>query len=155
MNRSANDMGWGNLTYHASRLDCDADERMGNYTPCWTIQATTLRLQNADEKILRAALEGLGYSNIHVRDEYAARFGATMTADRFSDRTSVKLMLDGQVVASAAGGLIGALDSVAGEVARAYTEQNVTTSARENGWEAEWTTNEAGNRVATVNRGGY
>lgn len=39
------------------------------------------------------------------------------------------------------------------ELKRAYAEESVNASARENGWEIDWTTNESGNREATVVRG--
>ena len=125
-------------------------EGKGSHLPCWTIQSTTLNLQNADEGILRAALAALGFGNIHTN-----AYGARLTADRFSDGTSVKLLHDGRVEVTASSRAVGSLGSVAGDVARAYSEKNVEASAKENGWEVEWATNADGNRVATLNRGGY
>lgn len=128
---------------------------MGSHLPCWTIQTTELRLGKADENILKSALSALGFTNIHLNDEYARRFGAKMTADRFSDRVSFVLKADGNAQVTAASSSPGILEKVTGEVARAYTEENVNVSAAENGWSVEWSTTEDGNRVATVNRGGY
>lgn len=97
--------------------------------PCWTVQTSTLKLENADETLLRAALEKLGFTNIHLN-----AYGARMTADRFSDGVSVKLLQDGRVQATASRAAVGTLDKVGSEVSRAYSREVVYSTAKRFGW---------------------
>lgn len=101
--------------------------------PCWTVAESKVNLANADQGLLQKALQKLGFSNFHTNDNYAGRFNARFTADRFSDQTSVKLMNDGTISVTAAGSQTS-LDALAAEVKRAYSGAIITESASRFGW---------------------
>jgi hypothetical protein len=100
--------------------------------PCWTVQTSTLKLENADEALLRAALEELGFANVMFNN-----LGARMTADRFRDGTSVRLLHDGgvQVNLSAAAVRSGVnAQQLGNEISRAYSRKVVQSTAKRLGW---------------------
>jgi len=102
--------------------------------PCWTVAESTVNLQNADEQLLRVALEKLGFENFHSNDQYAGRFGARFTADRFGDSTSLKLMADGSVTVTRGGGSAADLNALGNEIKRGYSGEVLNDAASRFGW---------------------
>lgn len=103
--------------------------------PCWTVCTSTINLQNADLKLLEAALQAIGFSNVNKDNAYARERGkgTIFTADRFADRTSVTVMPNGTVnVTSAARG--ADMVVLGNEVKRAYSGQVIQSAATRFGW---------------------
>lgn len=111
--------------------------------PCWTVQQSEVKLSGLNPEFLKAALLALGF---RVNDaEYSARFDASITADRFTDHTSVVVHNDGRVTVNAAsardwGSLTQPdLAAVTNEVKRAYAVQVVHAAAKKFGWNMKQT----------------
>lgn len=99
--------------------------------PCWTVAKSEVKLSGLNPEFLKHALTALGF---RVNDaEYSKRFNASLTADRFSDGTSVVVALDGTVTVNASG-RAGDLTALANEVKRAYSVQVVQAASRKFGW---------------------
>lgn len=93
--------------------------------PCWTVQKSTIELQNPNAKLLRQALESAGFA-CWVKNETG------FSMERFHDRSSVTLR-DGLVII-AIGGRKAKLAALTSEVKRAYSAQVVRAASQRFGW---------------------
>lgn len=112
--------------------------------PCNTIQTTTVEFlsKSTDIKLLKRALESIGYYVTETAQglTFSHQFNRMSgfydkTTGRMNARGSEKLDID--------------------EVKRAYGKQVVIQTAKQEGWQLSWSTNEAGNEVAAVQKAMY
>lgn len=93
--------------------------------PCYTNQTATVELgKNTDAELLRLALASLGVS------------ASNYVFDSKTGKLTTFRAISGDLAA----------------VKRAYSEQVVEKTAKQNGWKLEWSVNASGNRVAQVER---
>jgi len=97
--------------------------------PCWNKIETTLDLKNPNLDMLRAALENLGFAV--GTPEYARQFDASLVADHYGNRVSIRVKTDGTVVI---GGPNGAAPEHVNAVKRAYSTQIVLAASKRFGW---------------------
>lgn len=107
--------------------------------PCWTVQETTIEFleKSTNVDLLKAALEKMGFrvndTSTHLHFYGNGLTGTyTKATGKIETRGSSKLDVN--------------------EVKREYSEQCVNNQAAEYGWEVDWSTNENGEREATVIR---
>ena len=99
--------------------------------PCWTVQTAEVNLTNPNPEMLSKVLASLGFRINSA--EYSRRFSASFTADRFSDRTSVRI-IDGRMEVTAANSSTD-LRAVSNEIKRGYSAEIIRTASKRFGWQ--------------------
>ena len=100
--------------------------------PCWTVNSNEVKLAGLNPAFLKTALLQLGFK---VNDaKYSKQFDASLTADRFSDDTSVMVKLDGTVTVNVSAWSKTDLTTLQNQVKRAYSTVVVHAAAKKFGW---------------------
>lgn len=122
--------------------------------PCWTVQQSEVKLSGLNPEFLKSALIALGFRINSA--EYSRNYGASLTADRFTDYTSVVVHNDGRVTVNMADtkqwdASLSQTDitAVTNEIKRAYAVQVVNAAAKKFGWNMKKT---AENKFAVTRR---
>lgn len=105
--------------------------------PCDSVERTKVEFlaKSTNLTLLADGLRAHGFAVTETRQGLSIyKYGQSGTYEKSTGRLNIPLNWDSQ------------------EFKRAYSEQVVTSQAKENGWEIEWRTNEAGNMEAEVTK---
>ena len=102
--------------------------------PCWTVQTNEIKLHNPNLEMMTAAAKSLGFRVNSL--EYSKRISQDyiLTADRFTDKTSIVVTAAGEVRVTSAAGSTADLRAVSNSLNRGYSAEIIRTASKRFGW---------------------